>query len=387
MSNTILERLVASSLGFSVCWLGNLSWLIHSGGKVVAFDLDLDQDLRLRPSPIATEEIAPILDVLFITHEHGDHFNPVTVAILTQRSRCLFVVPASCAAKARSIGVPEERLRIARPREPFDLLGIHVRPLRALHGDRHQTVYRHANLDDCGYVLTLGGERLLQPGDSVLLQDHMDLTDIDILFVSPTDHNMAIERSALLIETLKPRIILPQHFGTYRQTEDNLFWTRGYPDELRVALPEAMQAGYHKLEQGEIFTIAPATVGHPECQDDVTSHHTPEGPMPKTTEYLYRVQPTRPAMLVDGPTPDEAGIMSEHYSYLESLTEVGTVILAGRTLNTDPAGENHRTSFGIVIFRADSPELAQAVMENDPAVRQGVMQAVLFPFSVALLAR
>ncbi|MCU0521931.1 MAG: MBL fold metallo-hydrolase [Anaerolineae bacterium] len=381
MGNIVIDQLVASPNFVSVCWLGNLSWLIHSGGQVIAFDLDLDHDLRLRPSPVATEEIAPILDVLFITHEHGDHFNAVTGAILAQRSRCTFVVPASCEAKARNIGVPEERLRIARPREPFDLLGIHVRPIRALHGDRHQTVYRHANLDDCGYVLTLGGQRLLQPGDSVLLQDHMDLGDIDILFVSPTDHNMAIERSALLIETLKPRVILPQHFGTYKQTAENLFWTRGLPDELRAALSDAMRAGYHRLEQGEVLAIAPAKVGHPEPQDGTTLHHTPEDAMPETKEYLYRVQPTRPAMLVDGPTPDEAGIISEHFTYLESLTEAGTVILAGRTLNTDPS------SFGIVIFRADSPEQAQAVMENDPAVRQGVMQAVLFPYSVALLAR
>jgi L-ascorbate 6-phosphate lactonase len=255
MSHPILSQPDASSSEISVCWLGNLSWLIRAGEQLVAFDLDLDHDLRLRPSPINTEEIAPSLDVLFVTHEHGDHFNAVTGAVLAERSRCLFVVPASCEAKARRIGVPEDRLRIARPREPFDLPGIRVEPLRALHGDRHQAVYRHANLDDCGYVLTLAGRRLLQPGDSVLLQDHLDLKDIDILFVSPTDHNMAIERSVLLIKALKPRIILPQHFGTYRQTEENAFWTRGYPDELRAALPAAMQTVYHKLQQGEAYPV------------------------------------------------------------------------------------------------------------------------------------
>jgi uncharacterized protein len=99
-----------------------------------------------------------------------------------------------------------------------------------------------------------------------------------------------------------------------------------------------------------------------------------------TSEYLYRIQPTRPAMLVDGPTPDESRIISEHFAYLESLTEAGVVILAGRTLNTDPS------SFGIVIFRADSPERAITVMANDPAVQKGVMQATLFPYRIALMA-
>jgi hypothetical protein len=53
------------------------------------------------------------------------------------------------------------------------------------------------------------------------------------------------------------------------------------------------------------------------------------------------------------------------------------VILAGRTLTTDERG------LGIVIFRAPSADAARAIMEGDPAVRQGVMRAELFPFRVA----
>ncbi|MGC9350069.1 MAG: MBL fold metallo-hydrolase [Anaerolineae bacterium] len=256
MRNAILEELTSAAGDISLCWLGNLSWLIHTQGRLIAFDLDLDHDLRLQPPPISTEELAPVLDVLFITHEHGDHFNAATGRILVERSDCLFVVPASCKAKAQEIGVPPARRHIARPRHPFDLPDLYVKPIRALHGDRHQAVYRHANLDDCGYVLTVTGKRLLQPGDSVLLQDHLELQDIDILFVSPTDHNMHIKPAATLIQALQPTDIFPQHFGTYEQTEENSYWTRGYPDELRAALPPAMQARYHKLRQGEVFTIA-----------------------------------------------------------------------------------------------------------------------------------
>lgn len=255
MSHRILDQMASISGGLALCWLGNLSWLIRTRERLIAFDLDLDQDIRLQPSPIAAEEIAPLLDVLFITHEHGDHFNSITAGILNEQSGCLFVVPASCRAKAQAIGIPEERLRVARPRQPFELGEISVEPLRALHGDRHQAVYRHANLDDCGYLLTLAGIRLLQPGDSVLLQDHLELTNVDVLFVSPTDHNMHIADAALLIRTLDPAYIFPQHFGTYVQTEDNRFWTRGYPDELKSVLPEPLQARFHKLAQGDVFTI------------------------------------------------------------------------------------------------------------------------------------
>jgi L-ascorbate metabolism protein UlaG (beta-lactamase superfamily) len=255
MRHPILQELTSTVDGISLCWLGNLSWLIYAQGRLIAFDLDLDHDLRLQPSPIATEQLAPVLDMLFITHEHGDHFNATTGRILVEKSDCLFVVPASCEAKARKIGVPAARLQIAHPRHPFDLPDMHVEPIRALHGDRHQAVYRHANLDDCGYVLTMADKKLLQPGDSVLLQDHLQLEAIDILFISPTDHNMHIEPATTLIEALRPAHIFPQHFGTYEQTEENSYWTRGYPEELKAALDPTMQSRYHKLRQGAVFTI------------------------------------------------------------------------------------------------------------------------------------
>ena len=75
--------------------------------------------------------------------------------------------------------------------------------------------------------------------------------------------------------------------------------------------------------------------------------------MAEKTQYLYRIQPTRPAMLPEGPTPEEAVSVSQHFDYLKNLTERGIVLLAGRTLTTDPS------SFGIIIFYADSEAAAE----------------------------
>jgi len=97
--------------------------------------------------------------------------------------------------------------------------------------------------------------------------------------------------------------------------------------------------------------------------------------------YLYRIQPTRPAMLSEGPTPREQEIVAQHFDYLEGLTRQRVVILAGRTLNTD------ETSFGIVIFTAESDEAAREIVQNDPAVRLEVFKADLFPYRIALMAQ
>ena len=65
-------------------------------------------------------------------------------------------------------------------------------------------------------------------------------------------------------------------------------------------------------------------------------------------EFLYRIQPTRPAMLRSGATPQESAAVEAHFHYLKDLTAKGVVILAGRTLTDD------ESTFGIVIFRAPS---------------------------------
>ena len=103
--------------------------------------------------------------------------------------------------------------------------------------------------------------------------------------------------------------------------------------------------------------------------------------MSLVTHYLYKIQPTRLEMLIQDPTPEEEAIVSEHFAYLEQLTEQGVVVLAGRTLNTDAS------SFGIVILRTHSEEAARDIMHNDPAVKHHMMRAELYPYRIALAAK
>lgn len=96
-------------------------------------------------------------------------------------------------------------------------------------------------------------------------------------------------------------------------------------------------------------------------------------------QYLYRIQPVRPAMLSDAPTEEESRLVSEHFAYLKDLTEKGEVILAGRTLDTG------YDSFGIIIFRAEDDAAANTLVQNDPAVKGRVFRAELHPYRIALL--
>ena len=96
-------------------------------------------------------------------------------------------------------------------------------------------------------------------------------------------------------------------------------------------------------------------------------------------EYLYTLKVTRLEMLTVGSTEEEEHVVTEHFNHLKSLLWQGSVILVGRTQTQDA------NTFGMVVFRAKSEAEASEMMNSDPAVVHGVMQAELYPYRVALM--
>ena len=258
--------------GTKIWWAGNDSWIIKSNDLVIATDLFLEErastpdgtPYRLAPCPITAEEIASELDVHFITHGHGDHFNLYTCRILLEKSSCLFVIPENYLTTARKLKIPDDRIVIAKPREPFELKGIKVSPMRALHANPNFAIAYYANFQDCGYLFTINGKTFLQPGDTYLLEDHLFLKEewgkvkdfhLDVLFFSPTEHATYIEPSVILINTLDPDYIFPQHHGTFTVAENNYWWTKGYPREVYIRLSKPLKEKYHVLKPGDSWVI------------------------------------------------------------------------------------------------------------------------------------
>ena len=96
-------------------------------------------------------------------------------------------------------------------------------------------------------------------------------------------------------------------------------------------------------------------------------------------DYLCILRPAREG-LVNAPTEDEVSAVGAHFAYLQQLTASGVVRLVGRT------DANGLDTMGIVLYRAESLERAEALAKADPAVAQGVMTATVQAFRVALVA-
>lgn len=248
----IIEEIKAHNSDMAIRWTGHNGWLIKYNDILIGTDLNLESDERAVPYPITAEELASELDIAFITHEHGDHFKRKTSKILAEYGNCVFVMPSN----SRDIAIEEseihaDRIRVAKHREPFSINKVKIEPIRAINGNPKLSVFYDANLEDCGYLITLGGKRILQMGDTVLLEDHLYLKHVDILLFSPTKHNIHIDPSVILINELEPDYISPQHRAAYKVTHQNRYWTSGYPYEVKFRLSKPLQNNYHILEMGE----------------------------------------------------------------------------------------------------------------------------------------
>lgn len=97
-------------------------------------------------------------------------------------------------------------------------------------------------------------------------------------------------------------------------------------------------------------------------------------------QFIYVLKLTPRLLDEKGWTERDRQIVGRHFRRLQRLHKEGRVLLAGRTLNeTDPG------QFGVVVFEADSEQEARGLMEADDAVKEKIMTAQLFPFSVALI--
>lgn len=102
----------------------------------------------------------------------------------------------------------------------------------------------------------------------------------------------------------------------------------------------------------------------------ITGKHNP---MP---QFIYILQLTPHYTKPENWTDDANRIIGEHFAYLTGLYERGVVKFVGKT----EYGVEHPDNRGIAIFEAADDATANAIMQGDPCVINGVMTSKVHPF-------
>lgn len=98
-------------------------------------------------------------------------------------------------------------------------------------------------------------------------------------------------------------------------------------------------------------------------------------------EYIYVLKLIPRLYDEENWTEEDRDIVRKHFVRLKDFCDEGKVILAGKT------DREYEKDFGIVIFLEENDKTAEIFMNEDPAVKYGIMTAEVFPYRIALLKK
>jgi len=202
----------------AVTWWGHSSTTVELGTTRVGTDpLLVDRFAHLRRHGVTPTPAAADLDLVLISHLHGDHLHVPSLRRIHERAP--IVVPRGAAPLLSALDgrevvevVPGDRLEIA---------GVTVEVLAAQHDDRRNPLSRR-RAPALGFRVDDGTRSFWYPGDTGRDPAMADVEPVDLALVpiggwGPTlgDEHLGPEDAALAVDLVGAGYALPVHHGTF----------------------------------------------------------------------------------------------------------------------------------------------------------------------------
>jgi L-ascorbate metabolism protein UlaG (beta-lactamase superfamily) len=147
----------------------------------------------------------PKADYIFITHEHGDHFDKEAIKQLTG-DKTQLIANKRC---ADMLGYGQ----IMSNDQSLTMNGITVEAVPAYNTTEGHIQF-HPKGRDNGYILTVDGLRIYIAGDTEDIPEMQNIKDIDIAFMPCNQpYTMTTEQLVKAAKTVKPKVLFPYHYG------------------------------------------------------------------------------------------------------------------------------------------------------------------------------
>lgn len=251
-----------------VTWLGGSGFLINCAGIIILIDpvLSLSPDnpefsecgLKLKIKlPILAEQV-PKVDYVLYTHADVDHLGPITALILAKHNP-RFIGTYAVYYQLTQLGINPKQISVCRIREKMYIHDILVEIIPADHPwqlmarERAGKPYRMG--DCCGFILNTKNGRMFFPGDTRLMEEHLEIKDIDLLIldVSKDEYHLNHTSAVVLANNLPNAYIFPTHYGTYDSDKPAHI---GEPSDVYPRIINSDKRGL-VLAPGEPFIVKP----------------------------------------------------------------------------------------------------------------------------------
>ena len=216
--------------GIKLTWLGHATFRVETPeGKILIIDPWVMGNPKCPPADKKVERV----DVLLCTHGHGDHIGDA-VEIAKKHKPIVVGIPELC----RWLGTKGVAQLAEMNKGGTQSVGdIKVTMVHADHScgisDGDQMVYGG---EACGFVIEFSnGVKIYHAGDTNVFGDMQIIRELyapEIVMLPIGDHyTMSPREAAYACRLLKPKTVIPMHFGTFPVLT-------GTPAQLQKLVPE-----------------------------------------------------------------------------------------------------------------------------------------------------
>jgi len=230
-------------------YYGYNAFVIEGEGKTVI--LDPGQDLHWRRlNSLVPRQVWPRADLILVTHGDADHAE--YAAQVARASGAPVVCGPALAEKWRRKGLTVVPLAQG---EAIEAAGVQVQGVAARHGGPTLTLLGRSfafkpgfvGVGAVGFLFALEGHRLLNLGDTVLLEDAWRGLRPDVLMVPVCGvMTMGVDEALRAVAAIEPEIVIPTHHNWHI-----LFYRHPADVERFAAEVQAEGRRCYPLEPGE----------------------------------------------------------------------------------------------------------------------------------------
>ena len=184
----------------------NITWFGHA-----SFKLKGEKTIYIDPVKISDDEQA---DIIIVSHSHYDHFSLEDISKITSPNTNIFITP-DCQSKLRDV---KGKVAILEPNRKYSAQGILIETLPAYNIKKP---FHPKENDWVGVIITLNGNKILYTGDTDNIPELQNVkVDIALVPISGK-YVMDPKEAALLVNTIKPKLAIPYHYGSIIGTEED----------------------------------------------------------------------------------------------------------------------------------------------------------------------
>jgi L-ascorbate metabolism protein UlaG (beta-lactamase superfamily) len=153
--------------------------------------------------PRITEDKLGKIDIVFVTHEHFDHFDKKAIENIAKNGDTVVVGHHSVLSE---LNLPPSSLKPVQSWQKFSLKGMEIETV---------SVHNPKAFYPMGYLISNGKKSIFHPGDTTLMERFVKSPPSIALLPIGGSNTMDIIDAVKATKTMKPEIVIPIHYNTF----------------------------------------------------------------------------------------------------------------------------------------------------------------------------